>query len=149
MSRYVMAHIQIPILVSETGKIEVLNEYTRTEISGLDKLPAKPADDNMYAKIMDFLRYKNVEEKDDANVNVNVDANVNANVNANVDANVEESSFTNVEEKVETSVDEKYEAPVEFLYLTEGQLKKRSHTQFQSFKNIKKQPKHYTRKNLL
>lgn len=129
MSRYVMANIKIPILVSETGKIDILNEYTQTEISGLDKLPASPADDNMYAKIMDFLRYKNVEEKDDANV--------------------EKNSSTNVEKKDEVNVEVPNEEKVEFLYLTEGQLKKRSHTQFQSFKNIKIQPKHYTRKNLL
>ncbi len=54
MKRIVNAHLTIPIEVDENGTINLLNEYTQTYITAFSG-ELKPRD-NMYQKIMDFLK---------------------------------------------------------------------------------------------
>ncbi len=54
MKRIVNAHLTIPIEIDEKGSIKLLNEYTQTTVSEFDGI-FKPRD-NMYQKIMDFLK---------------------------------------------------------------------------------------------
>ena len=54
MKRIVNAHLTIPIEVDENGVINLLNEYTQTYITAFSG-ELKPRD-NMYQKIMDFLK---------------------------------------------------------------------------------------------
>jgi len=54
MKRIINAHLTIPIEVDENGVINLLNEYTQTYITAFSG-ELKPRD-NMYQKIMDFLK---------------------------------------------------------------------------------------------
>jgi tetrahydromethanopterin S-methyltransferase subunit A len=65
MKKYVLANIKIPIIVNEDGMFDMLNEYTQTEITSLNQLPAIEEEDNLYKKIMEFLskKYDDLEEE--------------------------------------------------------------------------------------
>lgn len=144
MSRYVMAHIKIPIKVSKKGEIDLLNEYTRTEIEGLDVLPEKPLNDNMYSKIMEYLQTADKKQKEIEEI-----APTKMEEEEQQKMMAEEQFQQMQETSDEKESDEKEEEKVEVLYLTEGQIKKRHRTQVQSFKNVGHKPLHFTRKNLV
>ena len=58
MKRYVWANIKIPVVINENGLFDMLNEYTQTEITSLNELPAIEGEDNLYKKIIEFLENK-------------------------------------------------------------------------------------------
>ena len=58
MKRYVLANIKIPVVINENGLFDMLNEYTQTEITSLNELPAIEGEDNLYKKIIEFLENK-------------------------------------------------------------------------------------------
>ncbi len=62
MKRIVNAHLTIPIEIDEKGSIKLLNEYTQTTVSEFDGT-FKPRD-NMYQKIMDFLKQEKKQIQD-------------------------------------------------------------------------------------
>ncbi len=58
MKKYVLANIKIPVVINENGLFDMLNEYTQTEITSLNELPAIEGEDNLYKKIIEFLENK-------------------------------------------------------------------------------------------
>ena len=75
MKRYVLANIKIPVVINENGLFDMLNEYTQTEITSLNQLPAIEEEDNLYKKIIneillrieETLGEENLQEDDEIN----------------------------------------------------------------------------------
>lgn len=133
MKRYVLANIKIPIVINENGLFDMLNEYTQTEITLLNKLPTIEEEDNLYKKLMEFLTIeRNLEEPMQKIKFKDV---------------IEETSEGNeetLEEDLETTMEQ-------VMTICKNNIKMRKHSDNMSFKNIasNKYAKSYTRKTYI
>lgn len=139
MKRYVLANIKIPIIVNEDGLFDMLNEYTQTEITSLNQLPAIEEDDNLYKKIMEFLSKKDDLEEPVRKIKIRDDI--------EEETSKEEDDEETTKEKDEDETSEAIEETVEqVLTICKNNIKMRKHSDNMTFKNIKKCAKSYTRK---
>ena len=130
MKRYVLANIKIPIIVNEDGLFDMLNEYTQTEITSLNQLPAIEEEDNLYKKIMEFLSKKDDLEEPVLKIKIRDD--------------IEETSEKTSEGS--HSCEATNETIEQVLTICKNNIKMRKHSDNMTFKNIKKGAKSYTRK---
>jgi len=135
MKRYVLANIKIPIIVNEDGLFDMLNEYTQTEITSLNQLPAIEEDDNLYKKIMEFLSKKDdLEEEPVRKITIRDD----------IEEIEEETSKGS--DSCEATKESTKETVEQVLTICKNNIKMRKHSDNMTFKNIKKGAKSYTRK---
>ena len=144
MKRYVLANIKIPVVINENGLFDMLNEYTQTEITSLNELPAIEGEDNLYKKIIEFLENK----KDDLEEPIQ---------KIKIKDCIEETSEEMEKESSEESSEESSQAKEEMcnstmeqvMTICKNNIKMRKHSNNMTFKNIKnckKGVKSYTRK---
>jgi phosphoenolpyruvate-protein kinase (PTS system EI component) len=154
MKKYVLANIKIPILVDENGIFDLLNEYTQTEITHLNNLPTIDEEDNLYKKIMEFLKDE-VNRADSSKDNLEEPV---QKIKIKDDIVEDEED----EEEAEKEADEdKKEAELscnatveQVITICANNIKMRKHSDNMTFKNIKsiikektaKGAKSYTRK---
>ena len=135
MKRYVLANIKIPVVINENGLFDMLNEYTQTEITSLNELPAIEGEDNLYKKIIEFLENK----KDD------------------LEEPVQKIKIKDCIEEIEEDEETEKEGSEEIckstmeqvMTICKNNIKMRKHSNNMTFKNIKnckKGVKYYTRK---
>jgi hypothetical protein len=62
MPKYIMANVQIPVEISNSGKFTLLNKYTKIEISELESLPPE-GEDTLNNKITEYLTLKKEKEE--------------------------------------------------------------------------------------
>ena len=135
MKRYVLANIKIPVVINENGLFDMLNEYTQTEITSLNELPAIEGEDNLYKKIIEFLENK----KDD------------------LEEPVQKIKIKDCIEEIEEDEETEKEGSEEIckstmeqvMTICKNNIKMRKHSNNMTFKNIKnckKGVKSYTRK---
>ena len=140
MKRYVLANIKIPIIVNEDGLFDMLNEYTQTEITSLNQLPAIEEEDNLYKKLMEFLSKKeDLEEEPVQKIKIKDD----------IDEETSEKTKGSLEDDDEEDKDETNETLEQVLTICKNNIKMRKHSDNMTFKNIKKgkkSVKSYTRK---
>ena len=138
MKRYVLANIKIPIIVNEDGLFDMLNEYTQTEITSLNQLPAIEEEDNLYKKIMEFLSKKDdLEEEPVRKIKIRDD------IEETSEETSEGSDSCEATKEMEEATNETVE-PV--MTICKNNIKMRKHSDNMTFKNIKKGAKSYTRK---
>ena len=143
MKRYVLANIKTPIIVNEDGLIDMLNEYTQTEITSLNQLTAIEEEDNLYKKIMEFLSKKDDLEEPIRKIKIKDDI-----------EEIEETSkgsdsceaTKDDDEEDDEDKDETNETVEQVLTICKNNIKMRKHSDNMTFKNIKKCAKSYTRK---
>lgn len=142
MSRYVLANIQIPILVKNNGYIQLLNDYAKSSIVGYCCLPETIEDDNLHKKIMDFLMITSVETSTETSTETSVET--------FVETSVENSNNTNINTSIEPSnnINTSIQDPFPFIILNKDSIKSRRHSKNLTFKN-QQTSKNITRKNLL
>lgn len=148
MKRYVLANIKIPVVINENGLFDMLNEYTQTEITSLNELPAIEGEDNLYKKIIEFLENK----KDYLEEPVQ---------KIKIKDCIEETEEDEEEEEEETEKETEKESSEEgseemckstmeqVMTICKNNIKMRKHSNNMTFKNIKnckKGVKSYTRK---
>ena len=130
-----MANIKIPVVINENGLFDMLNEYTQTEITSLNELPAIEGEDNLYKKIIEFLENK----KDD------------------LEEPVQKIKIKDCIEEIEEDEETEKEGSEEIckstmeqvMTICKNNIKMRKHSNNMTFKNIKnckKGVKYYTRK---
>ena len=175
MKKYVLANIKIPIIVNEDGLFDMLNEYTQTEITSLNQLPAIEEEDNLYKKIMEFLSKKDddLEEEPVLKIKIRDDIEEEATKeDEETKGRLEEdetSEKTSEETSEETSKGSDScfatkrsdscfatkrsdscfatnETLEQVLTICKNNIKMRKHSDNMTFKNIKKCAKSYTRK---
>jgi hypothetical protein len=161
MKRYVLANIKIPIIVNEDGLFDMLNEYTQTEITSLNQLPAIEEEDNLYKKIMEFLNKKDdleepvlkikirddieeIEEETSEKTSEGSDSCEATKGSDSCEANkvTKETSEKTKEEATNKTVEQ-------VMTICKNNIKMRKHSDNMTFKNIKKSKKgvkSYTRK---
>ena len=171
MKRYVLANIKIPVVINENGLFDMLNEYTQTEITSLNELPAIEGEDNLYKKIMEFLENKKddleepvqkikikdcIEEEDEEEEDEEEIEEENEKEGS--EENEEEGSEENEKEGSEETEKEGSEEGSEkmcnstmeqVMTICKNNIKMRKHSNNMTFKNIKnckKGVKSYTRK---
>jgi hypothetical protein len=142
MKRYVLANIKIPIIVNEDGLFDMLNEYTQTEITSLNQLPAIEEEDNLYKKIMEFLSKKDDLEEPVRKIKIRDDI---EEIEEETSKGSDSCEATKEDEgtKEEESTNETVE---QVLTICKNNIKMRKHSDNMTFKNIKKCAKSYTRK---
>lgn len=159
MRKYVLANIKIPVLIDENGSFDMLNEYARTEITLLNKLPEIELDDNLYKRIIEFLqtndldKQEKVEErvplqvgfKEPLNGPLQVGSTEPLNVGStDVPLKIESARLLNVPGTVGSF------GPLEQkLMICKNNIKMRKHADIMTFKNLTKGAKSYTRKMYL
>ena len=139
MKRYVLANIKIPVVINENGLFDMLNEYTQTEITSLNELPAIEGEDNLYKKIMEFLENK----KDDLEEPVQKIKIKDCIEEIEEDEETEKEGSEEGSEKMCNSTME------QVMTICKNNIKMRKHSNNMTFKNIKnckKGVKSYTRK---
>ena len=152
MKRYVLANIKIPVVINENGLFDMLNEYTQTEITSLNELPAIEGEDNLYKKIIEFLENK----KDDLEEPVQK-----IKIKDCIEETEEDEEEEEEEEEEETEKESSEEMEKEgseemckstmeqVMTICKNNIKMRKHSNNMTFKNIKnckKGVKSYTRK---
>jgi hypothetical protein len=160
MKRYVLANIKIPVVINENGLFDMLNEYTQTEITSLNELPAIEGEDNLYKKIIEFLENK----KDDLEEPVqkikikDCIEEMEEDEEEEEKESSEESSEEGSEENEKEGSEESYEESSkeicnstmeQVMTICKNNIKMRKHSNNMTFKNIKnckKGVKSYTRK---
>ena len=142
MKRYVLANIKIPIIVNEDGLFDMLNEYTQTEITSLNQLPAIEEEDNLYKKIMEFLSKKDDLEEPVRKIKIRDDI---EEIEED-DKKTSEATKGSLEDDDEEDKDETNETVEQVLTICKNNIKMRKHSDNMTFKNIKKCAKSYTRK---
>ena len=160
MKKYVLANIKIPVVINENGLFDMLNEYTQTEITSLNELPAIEGEDNLYKKIIEFLENK----KDDLEEPIQKIKIKDCIEETEKETSEETSEETEKEISEETSEEtseeleeERSQAKEEMcnstmeqvLTICKNNIKMRKHSNNMTFKNIqnyKKGVKSYTRK---
>lgn len=152
MKRYVLANIKIPIIVNEDGLFDMLNEYTQTEITSLNQLPAIEEEDNLYKKIMEFLSKKDDLEEPVRKIKIRDDIEETLEKTSEKTSEGSDSCEANKVTK-ETSEKTKEEATnktvEQVMTICKNNIKMRKHSDNMTFKNIKKSKKgvkSYTRK---
>ena len=155
MKRYVLANIKIPIIVNEDGLFDMLNEYTQTEITSLNQLPAIEEDDNLYKKIMEFLSKKDDLEEPVRKIKIRDDieeieeetSEKTSEGSDSCEATKGSDSCFATKEDEGTKEEEAIEETLEqVLTICKNNIKMRKHSDNMTFKNIKKGAKSYTRK---
>jgi len=153
MKRYVLANIKIPIIVNENGLFDMLNEYTQTEITSLNQLPAIEEEDNLYKKIMEFLSKKDddLEEEPVLKIKIRDDIEEEATKEDEETKGRLEEDETSEKTSEETSKGSDScfatnETLEQVLTICKNNIKMRKHSDNMTFKNIKKCAKSYTRK---
>ena len=139
-----MANIRIPVVINENGLFDMLNEYTQTEITSLNELPAIEGEDNLYKKIIEFLENKkdNLEEPVQK---------------IKIKDCIEETEEDEEEEEEEEEEETEKEGSEEMckstmeqvMTICKNNIKMRKHSNnitFKNIKNCKKGVKSYTRK---
>ena len=132
MKRYVLANIKIPIIVNEDGMFDMLNEYTQTEITSLNQLPAIEEEDNLYKKLMEFLSKKDDLEEPVRKIKIRDD----------IEETIKEDDKNETSEAIRETVEQ-------VMTICKNNIKMRKHSDNMTFKNIKihkKSAKSYTRK---
>ena len=159
MKRYVLANIKIPVVINENGLFDMLNEYTQTEITSLNELPAIEGEDNLYKKIIEFLENK----KDDLEEPVqkikikDCIEEIEEDEETEKEGSEEGSEETEKESSEEGSEETEKEGSEEIckstmeqvMTICKNNIKMRKHSNNMTFKNIKnckKGVKYYTRK---
>ena len=159
MKRYVLANIKIPVVINENGLFDMLNEYTQTEITSLNELPAIEGEDNLYKKIIEFLENK----KDDLEEPVqkikikDCIEEIEEDEETEKEGSEEGSEETEKESSEEGSEETEKESSEEIcnstmeqvMTICKNNIKMRKHSNNMTFKNIKnckKGVKSYTRK---
>ena len=149
MKRYVLANIKIPIIVNEDGLFDMLNEYTQTEITSLNQLPAIEEEDNLYKKIIEFLLKKDdLEEEPVRKIKIKDDIEEENEKTKEDEGTKEEDETTKGEDETTKEEDEEImnESVEQVLTICKNNIKMRKHSDNMTFKNIKKGAKSYTRK---
>jgi len=162
MKKYVLANIKIPIIVNEDGLFDMLNEYTQTEITSLNQLPAIEEEDNLYKKIMEFLSKKDddLEEEPVLKIKIRDDIEEEATKEDEETKGRLEEDETSEKTSEETSKGSDScfatkrsdscfatnETLEQVLTICKNNIKMRKHSDNMTFKNIKKCAKSYTRK---
>ena len=139
MKRYVLANIKIPVVINENGLFDMLNEYTQTEITSLNELPAIEGEDNLYKKIIEFLENK----KDDLEEPVQK-----IKIKDCIEE-IEEDEEGSEEMEKESSEEICNSTMEQVMTICKNNIKMRKHSNNMTFKNIqncKKGVKTYTRK---
>ena len=131
MKRYVLANIKIPIVINENGLFDMLNEYTQTEITSLNKLPTIEEEDNLYKKLMEFLTIERNLEEPMQKIKFK-----------DVIEEISEGSEETLEEDLETTMEQ-------VMTICKNNIKMRKHSDNMTFKNIAKGAKSYTRKTYI
>ena len=143
-----MANIKIPVVINENGLFDMLNEYTQTEITSLNELPAIEGEDNLYKKIMEFLENK----KDDLEEPIQKIKIKDCIEETSEEMEKESSQESSQERSQETSQakEELCNSTMEqVMTICKNNIKMRKHSNNMTFKNIKnckKSVKSYTRK---
>jgi len=157
MKRYVMANIKIPVVINENGLFDMLNEYTQTEITSLNELPAIEGEDNLYKKIMEFLENKkdNLEEPvqkikiKDCIEETSEESSQESSQESSEETSEESSEELEKERSEERSEEMCNSTMEQVLTICKNNIKMRKHSNNMTFKNIKnckKGVKSYTRK---
>lgn len=152
MRKYVLANIKIPVLIDENGSFDMLNEYARTEITLLNKLPEIEQDDNLYKRIIEFLQTNDLDEQEKAE-DTNVPLEVPLQVPLQVPLKIESTGLLNVPGTVgPLNVPLQVESAgllEQKLMICKNNIKMRKHADIMTFKNLTKGAKSYTRKMYL
>jgi hypothetical protein len=165
MKRYVMANIKIPVVINENGLFDMLNEYTQTEITSLNELPAIEGEDNLYKKIIEFLENKKDDLEEpvqkikikDCIEEMEKETSEETEKESSKETEKESSEETEKESSEETEKESSEERSEEMcnstmeqiLTICKNNIKMRKHSNNMTFKNIKnckKGVKSYTRK---
>jgi ribosomal protein L12E/L44/L45/RPP1/RPP2 len=157
MKRYVMANIKIPVVINENGLFDMLNEYTQTEITSLNELPAIEGEDNLYKKIIEFLENKKDDLEEPVQKIKIKDCIEEMEKETSEETEKESSKETEKESSEETEKESSEERSEEMcnstmeqiLTICKNNIKMRKHSNNMTFKNIKnckKGVKSYTRK---
>jgi hypothetical protein len=160
MKKYVMANIKIPVIINENGLFDMLNEYTQTEITSLNELPAIEGEDNLYKKIMEFLENKKDDLEEpiqkikikDCIEESSEETSEETSEKTSEETSEETSEKTSEEtsEKTSQTKEEMCNSTMEqVLTICKNNIKMRKHSNNMTFKNIKnckKGVKSYTRK---
>lgn len=176
MKRYVLANIKIPVVINENGLFDMLNEYTQTEITSLNELPAIEGEDNLYKKIIEFLENKKddleepvqkikikdcieeieedeEEEEEEEEDEEDEEAEKEGSEEGSEESSEESSEETEKESSEETEKEGSEEicksTMEQVMTICKNNIKMRKHSNNMTFKNIKnckKGVKSYTRK---
>ena len=154
MKRYVLANIKIPVVINENGLFDMLNEYTQTEITSLNELPAIEGEDNLYKKIIEFLENKKDDLEEPVQKIKIKDCIEEEEDEEEEEEDEEESSEEGSEETEKESSEESSEeicnsTMEQVMTICKNNIKMRKHSNNMTFKNIKnckKGVKSYTRK---
>ncbi len=155
-----MANIKIPVIINENGLFDMLNEYTQTEITSLNELPAIEGEDNLYKKIMEFLENKKDDLEEpiqkikikDCIEESSEETSEETSEKTSEETSEETSEKTSEEtsEKTSQTKEEMCNSTMEqVLTICKNNIKMRKHSNNMTFKNIKnckKGVKSYTRK---
>ena len=152
-----MANIKIPVVINENGLFDMLNEYTQTEITSLNELPAIEGEDNLYKKIMEFLENKkdNLEEPvqkikiKDCIEETSEESSQESSQESSEETSEESSEELEKERSEERSEEMCNSTMEQVLTICKNNIKMRKHSNNMTFKNIKnckKGVKSYTRK---
>jgi hypothetical protein len=175
MKRYVLANIKIPVVINENGLFDMLNEYTQTEITSLNELPAIEGEDNLYKKIIEFLENKKddleepvqkikikdcieeIEEDEEGSEEMEKESSEESSEEAEKKSSEESSEEAEKKSSEESSEEAEKEGSEEIcnstmeqvMTICKNNIKMRKHSNNMTFKNIKnckKGVKSYTRK---
>ena len=170
-----MANIKIPVVINENGLFDMLNEYTQTEITSLNELPAIEGEDNLYKKIMEFLENKKddleepvqkikikdcieeIEEDEEGSEEMEKESSEESSEEAEKKSSEESSEEAEKKSYEESSEEAEKEGSEEIcnstmeqvMTICKNNIKMRKHSNNMTFKNIKnckKGVKSYTRK---
>jgi hypothetical protein len=144
MKKYVLANIKIPVVINENGLFDMLNEYTQTEITSLNELPAIEGEDNLYKKIIEFLENKK-DDLEEPIQKIKIKDCI-----EEMEKEISEETSEELEEESSQAKEEICNSTMEqVLTICKNNIKMRKHSNNMTFKNIKnykKGVKSYTRK---
>jgi hypothetical protein len=144
MKKYVLANIKIPVEINENGLFDMLNEYTQTEITSLNELPAIEGEDNLYKKIIEFLENKK-DDLEEPIQKIKIKDCI-----EEMEKEISEETSEELEEESSQAKEEICNSTMEqVLTICKNNIKMRKHSNNMTFKNIKnykKGVKSYTRK---